>query len=97
MRSDNTSTLSMCIVTYLNEYLCECEFILETILDYESGDQPLMQQNHHRKSHARPPLWASFSYTDHFDYDLHCIYKAHSAVTSILCNSHPLQIYTQVQ
>jgi hypothetical protein len=32
-------TLSMRIVTYLIEYLGEFEFILETILDYESGDQ----------------------------------------------------------
>jgi hypothetical protein len=32
-------TLSMRIVTYLIEYLGECEFIFETILDYESGDQ----------------------------------------------------------
>jgi hypothetical protein len=32
-------TLSMHIVTYLIEYLGEFEFIFETILDYESGDQ----------------------------------------------------------
>ncbi len=32
-------TLSMRIVTYLIEYLGEFEFIFETILDYESGDQ----------------------------------------------------------
>ncbi len=32
-------TLSKCIVTYLIEYLGEFEFIFETILDYESGDQ----------------------------------------------------------
>jgi hypothetical protein len=32
-------TLSMRIVTYLIEYLGEFEFISETILDYESGDQ----------------------------------------------------------
>ncbi len=32
-------TLSMRIVTYLIEYLDEFEFIFETILDYESGDQ----------------------------------------------------------
>jgi hypothetical protein len=32
-------TLSMCIVTYLIEYLGEFEFIFKTILDYESGDQ----------------------------------------------------------
>jgi hypothetical protein len=32
-------TLSMSIVTYLIEYLDEFEFIFETILDYESGDQ----------------------------------------------------------
>jgi hypothetical protein len=31
--------MSMCIVTYLIEYLGEFEFIFETILDYESGDQ----------------------------------------------------------
>jgi hypothetical protein len=29
----------MRIVTYLIEYLGEFEFIFETILDYESGDQ----------------------------------------------------------
>ncbi len=29
----------MRIVTYLIKYLGEFEFILETILDYESGDQ----------------------------------------------------------
>ncbi len=32
-------TLSMRIVTYLIECLGEFEFIFETILDYESGDQ----------------------------------------------------------
>ncbi len=32
-------TLSMRIVTYLIEYLGEFEFIFETILDYESGEQ----------------------------------------------------------
>jgi hypothetical protein len=32
-------TLSMHIVPYLIEYLGEFEFIFETILDYESGDQ----------------------------------------------------------
>ncbi len=32
-------TLSKCIVTYLIEYLGKFEFIFETILDYESGDQ----------------------------------------------------------
>ncbi len=39
MRSNNMSTLSMRIVTYLIEYLGEFEFIFETILDYESGNQ----------------------------------------------------------
>ncbi len=39
MRSNNVSTLSMRIVTYLIEYLDEFEFIFETILDYELGDQ----------------------------------------------------------
>jgi hypothetical protein len=33
------STLSMRIVTYFIEYLSEFEFIFETILDNESGDQ----------------------------------------------------------
>jgi hypothetical protein len=33
------STLSMRIVTYLNEYLGEFEFIFKTSLDNESGDQ----------------------------------------------------------
>jgi hypothetical protein len=33
------STLRMRIVTYLIEYPGEFEFIFETILDYESGDQ----------------------------------------------------------
>jgi hypothetical protein len=32
-------TLSMCIVTYLIEYLGNFEFLFETILDYESGNQ----------------------------------------------------------
>jgi hypothetical protein len=31
--------LSLHIATYLTEYLGEFEFIFETILDYESGDQ----------------------------------------------------------
>jgi hypothetical protein len=31
--------MSLRIVTYLIEYLGEFEFIFETILDYESGDQ----------------------------------------------------------
>jgi hypothetical protein len=39
MHSKNMRTLSMCIVTYFIEYLSEFEFIFETILDYESGDQ----------------------------------------------------------
>ncbi len=33
------STFSMRIETYLIEYLDKFEFIFETILDYESGDQ----------------------------------------------------------
>ncbi len=32
-------TLSMRIVTFLIKYLGKFEFIFETILDYESGDQ----------------------------------------------------------
>jgi hypothetical protein len=46
-------TLSMCIVTYLIEYPGELEFIFETILDYESGDQMGSfdaKKNRHRKS-----------------------------------------------
>jgi hypothetical protein len=39
MQNNNMRTLSKCIVTYLIEYLGEFEFIFETILDYESGDQ----------------------------------------------------------
>ncbi len=49
------SKLSMHIVTYLIEYLGEFEFIFETILDYESGDQMgtfYAKKNRHRKSHA---------------------------------------------
>jgi hypothetical protein len=38
MRSINTSTLSMRIVTYLIKYLGKFESIFKTILDYESGD-----------------------------------------------------------
>ncbi len=51
-------TLSMRIVTYLIEYLGEFEFIFETILDYESGDQKSSfdAKNRHRKSHAWAPL-----------------------------------------
>ncbi len=57
------STLSMRIVTYLIEYLGEFEFILETILDYESGDQigSLMQKIRYRKSHAWAPIRYIFS------------------------------------
>ncbi len=33
------STLSMRIVTYVIEYLGKFEFVFETVLDYESGDQ----------------------------------------------------------
>ncbi len=45
-------TLSMRIVTYLIEYLGEFEFIFETILDYELGDQmgSFDAKNRHRKS-----------------------------------------------
>jgi hypothetical protein len=53
------STLSMRIVTYLNEYLGELKFIFETILDHESGDQmgPLDEEKkRHQKSHAWAPL-----------------------------------------
>ncbi len=39
MRSNNMRTLSMHIVIYLIEYLGKFEFIFETILDYETGDQ----------------------------------------------------------
>jgi hypothetical protein len=39
MSSSATSTLSKLIVTYLIEYQGKFEFIFETILDYESGDQ----------------------------------------------------------
>jgi hypothetical protein len=48
----------MRIASYLIEYLGEFEFIFETILDYESGDQmsSLMQKNRRRKSHAWAPL-----------------------------------------
>jgi hypothetical protein len=51
-------TLSMRIVTYLFEYLGEFEFIFETILDNESGDQmgSLDVKIRHRKSHAWAPL-----------------------------------------
>jgi hypothetical protein len=50
--------LSMRIVTYLIKYLGEFEFIFETILDYESGDQmgSFDAKNRHRKSHAWAPL-----------------------------------------
>ncbi len=44
MRSNSMSTLSMRIVNYLIKYLGEFEFIFETILDYESGDQILLMQ-----------------------------------------------------
>jgi hypothetical protein len=45
-------------VTYLIEYLDECEFIFETILDYELGDQmgSFDAKKRHRKSHAWAPL-----------------------------------------
>jgi hypothetical protein len=50
--------LSMHIVTYLIEYLGEFEFIFETVLDYESGDQMCSfdAKKPHRKSHAWAPL-----------------------------------------
>jgi acyl-CoA-binding protein len=50
-------TLSMRIVSYLNEYLGEFELIFKTILDYESGDQmgSFDAKNRHQKFHA----WAS--------------------------------------
>jgi hypothetical protein len=52
------STLSMRIVTYLIEYLGEFEFIFETVLDNESGDQmgSFDEKKRHRKSHAWAPL-----------------------------------------
>jgi hypothetical protein len=58
MHSNNMCTLSKHIVTYLIEYLGEFEFIFETILDYESGDQmgSFDAKNRHRKSHAWAPL-----------------------------------------
>jgi hypothetical protein len=51
-------TLSMRIVTYLIEYLGIFEFIFETILDYESGDQmgSFEAKKTPRKSHAWAPL-----------------------------------------
>jgi hypothetical protein len=56
-------TKSMRTVTYLIEYLGEFEFIFETILDYESGDQmgSYDVKNRHRKSHAWAPLSQTFS------------------------------------
>jgi hypothetical protein len=39
MCSNNMSTLSLRIVTFIIEYLGEFKFIFETILDNESGDQ----------------------------------------------------------
>jgi hypothetical protein len=50
------STLSMRIMTYLIKYISKFEFIFETILDYESGDQM-----GHRKSHAWAPLTPAWS------------------------------------
>jgi hypothetical protein len=52
------STLSIRILTYLIEYLGEFEFIFETILDNESGDQisSFDEKKRHRKSHAWAPL-----------------------------------------
>ncbi len=52
-------TLSIRIVTYLIKYLGEFEFIFETILDYESGDQMGsfdVKKSATRKSHAWAPL-----------------------------------------
>jgi hypothetical protein len=51
-------TLSKRIVTYLIEYLGEFEFIFETILHYESGDQmgSFDAKKCHQKSHAWAPL-----------------------------------------
>jgi hypothetical protein len=45
-------------VTYLIKYLSKFEFILETILDYESGDQigSFDAKDRYRKSHAWAPL-----------------------------------------
>jgi hypothetical protein len=45
-------------MTYVIEYLGEFEFIFETVLDYESGDQmgTFDAKNRHRKSHAWAPL-----------------------------------------
>ncbi len=46
-------------MTYLIEYLAEFNFIFETILDYESGDQKgssFDAKNRHRKSHSWEPL-----------------------------------------
>ncbi len=45
-------------MTYLIEYLGEFEYIFETILDYESGDQmgSFEAKNRRRKSHAWAPL-----------------------------------------
>jgi hypothetical protein len=47
-------------VTYLIEYFVEFEFIFETILDYESGDQmgSFDAKKSRRKSHAWAPLSA---------------------------------------
>ncbi len=52
------STLSMRIVTYVTKYLGEFEFIFETILDYESGDQmgSFDKKKPPSKTHAWAPL-----------------------------------------
>ncbi len=57
------STLSTGIVTYVIKYLGEFEFIFETVLDYESGDQmgAFNAKKRHRKSHAWAPLTLNFS------------------------------------
>jgi hypothetical protein len=46
----------MCIVTYLIKYLGEFEFIFESILDYESGDQ--MGSFDAKKRHPKSRTWA---------------------------------------
>jgi hypothetical protein len=64
------STLSVRIVTYIIEYLGEFEFIFETILDYESGDQmgTFDAKNRHRKSQDWAPLNTYFVLFQRFNF-----------------------------
>jgi hypothetical protein len=72
-------TLSMRIVTYPIEYQGEFEFIFETILDYESGDQ--MSSFDAKNPPSKISCLGTFKYGSSAGKTLHRILRANESVS----------------